>query len=997
MKKESRIWISLLLFGFLGQLAWTVENMYFNVFVYNTLSGDVNVIASMVALSAITATLTTMLMGSLSDKLGKRKIFIVLGYFIWGLSVIVFAFLNTDNISALFPYKQAALLGGQLAVLMDCIMTFFGSTANDACFNAWLTETVDNSSRSKFESVIAALPLIAMLVIFGLLDPLTQKGHWDIFFIIIGTAVSLGGIIGIFILKDEVKVKNKNSFLTNLTYGFKLKNIRENKELYLALLTSAVFSVSTQIFMPYMIIYIQAYLQISNYALILGIVLIVSSLISVLIGSVIDKIGASKFYIPAIILLTGGLLMMYFSRKPLAVILSGIVMMSGNLLVTSLVNGSIRNNTPNNRAGSVQGLRMIFTVMLPMIIGPFIGAAVIKNSGMTYEELGVIKQVPSANIWLAAAICAALIFIPYHFYNQAEKQKKTKHNNLLTSYGEKLDVNNVLPEYPRPQMQRKSFINLNGLWQYAINRSEELPQEYDGDIVVPFSPESILSQVNKTVTAQDILWYKKTFILPQNFNEGLVYLHFGAVDQICQVYLNGKMIKEHIGGYLPFDVDITDYLQDENELIVKVVDYTDKSYYSRGKQSSKRGGIWYTPTSGIWQTVWLESMPKEHIRSLKININYDSQLLNLIIYGDSSSYTVTIKEKNNIIFKDDVAGSSSIHIENMHSWSPEDPFLYDLIITNGQDEIKSYFGMRKFSVGFDKAGKKRLFLNNKPYFHKGVLDQGYYSDGIYTPASYQQMQDDIQMLKDMGFNTIRKHIKIEPLYFYYLCDKMGMLVWQDMVNGGGKYSFLTIAALPYVGIEFNDHHYNLFARKSQQSRDMYLEETKETVELLYNCVSLSLWVPFNEGWGQFDALNVTKMIKSLDNSRIIDHASGWHDQKGGDLCSKHIYFQDIKFNKDDRVWALTEYGGYSQMIKNHSYNDAAFGYKLFNNQIDLQSAFLQLHTEQIIPLIKDGLSATIYTQLSDVEDEVNGLVTYDRKVVKFDKKFMKKINDQLSL
>lgn len=997
MKKESRIWLCIIIFGLLGQLAWTVENMYFNVFVYNTLSGDVNVIASMVALSAITATVTTLLIGSLSDKLGKRKIFIVAGYFIWGLSVIVFAFLNTDNISALFPYKQATLIGGQLAILMDCIMTFFGSTANDACFNAWLTESIDNNNRSKYESFISALPLIAMLIVFGLLDPLTQKGRWDIFFIIIGLSVSLAGIIGSFLIKDEIKQKNKNSFINNLTYGFKIHIIKEHKELYFALLTLLVFSISTQIFMPYMIIYIQAYLKITNYALILGIVLTISSIISVVVGSVIDKIGTDKFYIPSIILLTFGLLMMYFSKEAGTIIISGTIMMSGNLLVTSLINGSIRNNTPNNQAGSIQGLRMIFGVMLPMIIGPFIGAAVIRNSGMTYEELGVIKQVPTANIWLAAAISALLIFIPYYFFHKEEKKNKSKHHNLLTKYGENIDINNILPQYPRPQFKRDSYLNLNGLWQYSINQSEEIPSTYDGEIVVPFSPESLLSQVNRTVTEKDILWYKKEFILPQNFNKGLVYLHFGAVDQTCKVYLNGIMIKEHVGGYLPFDIEISPYLKDINELIVAVKDSTDKSYYSKGKQSSKRGGIWYSPISGIWQTVWLESTPKQHIHNIKLNINYDMQLLNLTILGDSDNYLVTVKEDNKVIFKENLPSSSSIHIENMHSWSPEDPFLYDLIISDGNDEISSYFGMRKYSIGCDKNGKKRLFLNNKPYFHKGILDQGYYSDGIYTPADYNQMQDDIQMLKDMGFNTIRKHIKIEPLYFYYLCDKMGMLVWQDMVNGGSQYSFLTIAALPYIGIKLNDHKYGLFSRKSKQSRDMYIDEAKQTINLLYNTVSLAMWVPFNEGWGQFDAKEIYKLIKSMDNSRTIDHASGWHDQNCGDLLSKHIYFNEIKFEEDNRVQALTEYGGYSQMIKGHSYNDASFGYKLFANQIDLQSAFLQLHTEQIIPLIKEGLSATIYTQLSDVEDEVNGLVTYDRKIIKFDKKFIKSINDKLTI
>ena len=996
MKKERRIWITLLVFGLLGQLAWTIENMYFNIFVYNTLSGNVDVIAAMVALSAITATATTLLMGAVSDKLGRRKVFITLGYFIWGLTVIAFSFINLENMAKYFPYVEAATAGGITAIIMDCIMTFFGSTANDAAFNAWITDEIDNTDRSKYEAVLATLPLVSMILVFGVLDGFTQQGRWDIFFLIVGGSVSLGGLFGIFFLKETPVAKSKQSLFSNIVYGFKPAVVKENKSLYLALSCLLVLSIATQVFMPYFIIYIQAYLQINDYALILAAVLIVSSVISVLFGRVIDKLGTFKVFVPATLTFVIGLVMMFFARKMLTIILAGIVMMSGNLILTAIINGSIRNYTPADKAGLFQGIRMIFMVMLPMIIGPVIGALVIKNSGNTYVDLGVIKEIPTPAIWSAAAIVAALILIPFYFLAKENKKQSAIHYKLLTEYGEQFDLNNVLPEYPRPQLVRDSYLNLNGLWKYTINQSEEIPSAFEGDVVVPYSIESLLSRVNKTITPKDVLWYQKSFTLPEGFNKGLVHLHFGAVDQICRVYINQQLVGEHVGGYLPFSFEISEYLQEVNELVVYVKDLTDTSYHAKGKQSSKRGGIWYTPTSGIWQTVWLESTPLNHIESVRISIDYDLQTVNLVINGNSDNYSVTVKEGSKIVFNQQVEATAAIRLENVRSWTPENPFLYDLIVSNGEDTISSYFGMRKFSISGDRNGKRRLTLNNKPYFHKGVLDQGYYSDGIYTPASYKQIEDDIRMLKDMGFNTIRKHIKIEPLYFYYLCDKMGMLVWQDMVNGGGKYSDLIIGYLPYLKVlNIKDSSYGLFARSSKEGREQFIKEMKETVDLLYNTVSLALWVPFNEGWGQFDALKITEMLKSWDSSRAIDHASGWHDQKGGDLFSKHIYFDKIKFEDDDRVWALTEYGGYSWAVKGHTYNNANFGYLVFNNRVDLQSAFIQLHNEQIVPLVEKGLSAIIYTQLSDVEDEVNGLVTYDRKVIKFDAKVIKNVLDKL--
>ncbi|MBQ9036192.1 MAG: MFS transporter [Erysipelotrichaceae bacterium] len=995
MNKNAKFWIALLLTGFLGQLAWTIENMYFNVFVYNTISANVDVIARMVALSAITATVTTLFMGYLSDKMAKRKLFICLGYIIWGFSLLAFAFLSIDNITKLLPTVNAVALGGWLAIIMDCIMTFFGSTANDACFNAWVTDSTDKSSRNRVESVLATLPLLSMLVVFGLLDGLTQQGQWSKFFMIVGILVSLGGVIGLFVI-DEPKIAptENTSVLTNLANSITKESILSNKELYLSLLCLLCLSVSTQIFMPYMIIYITDYLQITNYALILGIVLLGASIISILAGRIISIMGADTFYVPSVVLLAVGLIMMFLSRSPFMVVIAGLIMMSGNLIVTSLINSSIRNYTPVNQVGQFQGIRMIFGVMLPMIIGPFIGAWVIKGSNSTYEDLGVIKQVPTPGIWLASAIVALLIIIPYHFIHKQQAEKLKHHRNLVTPFAEKMNKNKPLTEYPRPQMVRNSYINLNGLWDYAITKTAGIPVKYDGQILVPFSPETTLSKVKRTLLPDEYLYYRCVFLIPEGFNKGLVHLNFGAVDQKCRVYLNDSLIGEHTGGYLPFSFEISKYLDKRNELIVEVRDFTDTSYYSRGKQSFNRGGIWYTPQSGIWQTVWLESTPKQYIKNIRITPDYDNARVNIKVDGNEEKYTYVIKTKEKEITR--VIGNSNVDISlpDFHSWSPEDPFLYDLDVFSDNDYIKSYFGMRKFSIE-RVHGIRKIFLNNKPYFMKGVLDQGYWPDGLYTACSDEALIYDIKTMKEMGFNTLRKHIKIEPMRWYYHCDKLGMLVWQDMVSGGTAYSFLTIGALPFINVKLKDSNYKQFSRDSEESRDDYYRELKETVNLLYNVPSLALWVPFNEGWGQFDSEKAYMMIKEMDNTRLIDHASGWHDQGIGDFNSKHIYFNKIKFKYEGRAMALTEYGGYSWLISEHSYNDAGYGYKLFNSQEELQEAFRQLHEKEIRPEYEKGLSAIIYTQVSDVEDEVNGLLTYDRKVKKFEPEFVKQILDQM--
>ena len=565
---------------------------------------------------------------------------------------------------------------------------------------------------------------------------------------------------------------------------------------------------------------------------------------------------------------------------------------------------------------------------------------------------------------------------------------------LPTNWSRSFDREHPLPEYPRPQFVRESYLNLNGTWNYAIKKSSALPREFLAQITVPFSPETELSGVCRVLKPDEYMFYEKTFTLPEGFNKGRVFINFGAVDQIAEVYLNGKRVGGHIGGYTPFTIELTDAINetDENQLIVAVQDFSDTKYYSKGKQKLNRGGIWYSPQSGIWQSVWLESTPVEYLESVKITPDYDNESVRFEYFG-TDSVEVMIYDGDNLIAD---TTDKVVKLPDFKPWSPESPFLYNVVFKACGEKIKSYFGMRKFSTGVDSRGVKRLFLNNKPYFHNGLLDQGYYSDGYLTPPDYAAMENDIRFVKEAGFNMLRKHIKIEPLMYYHYCDVNGILVWQDMVNGGGEYGLET-SVIPFVGVKLDDRNYKLFHRTDKEGRDLYYREMEDTVKLLYNCPCIAVWVPFNEGWGQFDSAKAYSKIKELDATRIVDTTSGWHDLGSSDVISKHIYFTPIKVKKGNRPYVLSEFGGYSMKIKGHTFNNKMFGYKIFKSKSSLTNAYKHLYNRVIIPQIKDGLCATVYTQLTDVEDELNGLLTYDRKACKIDINVLKEINERVKL
>ena len=555
-----------------------------------------------------------------------------------------------------------------------------------------------------------------------------------------------------------------------------------------------------------------------------------------------------------------------------------------------------------------------------------------------------------------------------------------------------------LSEYPRPQLQRDSYLCLNGEWDYATAKIGEKLTEYQRKIKVPFSPESLIGGGDEPNDYNTKLFYKRTFTLEKDFIKDKTILHLGAVDYSSSVYVNGRLLSRHRGGYLPFSVDISSVVKaGENKLEVTVKDPTDKCAQARGKQKTEHGQIWYTPQSGIWGSVWLESVSRDYIKDITVVPDIDNDCINIKTDTDAESVSIEIYDDGTLIASD--AGKDcSIPLESYQLWSPENPKLYDIVIKTEGDTVRSYFGMRKFSVGKDEQGISRLMLNNRPYFHNGILDQGYWSDGMLTPPSDEAMLDDIRLAKAMGYNMLRKHIKIEPLRWYYHCDREGMLVWQDMVNGGGQYSFAVTAAIPFTGIHFKDDKYKLFAREDSKYRDEFINEVKETVQLLKNSVSLSMWVIFNEGWGQFDSDRIAELVQFLDSTRTIDRTSGWHDQKSGDFISKHIYFTKIRCPRDKRCFLLSEFGGYSHACKGHVYRkDKIFGYKVFEDTRSMQRAFEKLYENSIIPNIEKGLSAAVYTQLSDVEEETNGFITYDREVVKFDVERVRAINERVRI
>lgn len=553
---------------------------------------------------------------------------------------------------------------------------------------------------------------------------------------------------------------------------------------------------------------------------------------------------------------------------------------------------------------------------------------------------------------------------------------------LFTAKGECLS-GKPWDTYPRPQMRRKDYVNLNGEWDFTVTQSDERPTAYDRKINVPFCAESVLSGINEHFPEGSRLWYKTAFSAPQGRR---VLLHVDGIDQTAILWINGKRIEKTLCTCLNGreTVDITTYIQAENTIELCVTDNLNDKSYPYGKQTLNRGGMWYTPVSGAWQTVWLEAVPEKYIESIKITPTAEN--VTIEIFGVDCG--TVLCEGREYPFTD---GRLTILPEEKHLWTPEEPFLYDITVRAGEDEVQSYFALRTVDVR-NVGGVPRICLNGKPYFFHGLLDQGYWPDGIYTPPCHECYADDILAMKELGFNTLRKHIKVEPEQFYYDCDRLGMIVFQDMVNNG-SYSFLRDTALPTAGLQrLGDKRLN----RDINCRQAFLTAMKSTVDALYNHPSICYWTIFNEGWGQFESAKAYDKLKELDATRIIDSTSGWFRGEKTDVESRHVYFKRFKMPKADKPVILSEFGGYVYKDAEHSFNpDKTYGYRFYKSVDEFNAALCKLYRDEIIPSVKMGLCGAIYTQVSDVEDETNGLLTYDRKIRKPDAKMMRKIAEDI--
>ncbi len=557
---------------------------------------------------------------------------------------------------------------------------------------------------------------------------------------------------------------------------------------------------------------------------------------------------------------------------------------------------------------------------------------------------------------------------------------------LSTEYSNMLEPAHPWQDYPRPTMRRSSFLSLNGLWDFAYSKAT--PTEYNQKILVPFPPESALSEIEKAHKKSEKLFYRRNFSLPHGFLKKKLLLHFGAVDQCCEVYINGKLVGSHVGGYIPFSFDIAEFICDgENEITVVARDALSK-LYPYGKQRKRRGGMWYTEVSGIWQSVWLEALPENSIDEIKITSN--TEYAEIAVKTNANLVELTLSESgetfvsNNGIFK--------ISPKDKRLWSPESPYLYSFSLKTDTDTVESYFALREIGIK-EVNGTPRLTLNGAPYLFNGLLDQGYFPDGIFLPAISSAYEDDIMAAKALGFNTLRKHIKIEPQIFYYLCDKLGMVVFQDMVNNS-DYSFIRDTAIPTV---LSKKRSDKGLHKSRVSRQIFLKTLEQTIDLLRNHPSVLYYTLFNEGWGQFTADEVYKKAKRLDETRIFDATSGWFWQSESDVDSHHVYFKSLKVEtKKERPAVISEFGGYSYRCPGHLFGKRNYGYKSFKDREEYENAVADLYEKEVTPLVKNGISALIYTQLSDIEDETNGFLTYDRRVMKVDTERFSQIMKKLS-
>ncbi len=542
-----------------------------------------------------------------------------------------------------------------------------------------------------------------------------------------------------------------------------------------------------------------------------------------------------------------------------------------------------------------------------------------------------------------------------------------------------------LSDYPRPQFRRDSYLCLNGEWEFDIRRQATPPDEYSYRILVPFPPESALSGLEVSPDSGEYMFYRRKITLPEGFVRDRVILHFDAVDQICTLFINGTEVISNEGGYLPFSADITDYIKDGDIEIVLRAEDSLSHEFPYGKQTKRRGGMWYTPVSGIWQTVWLESLPAKPI--LNITVSSDCEHSCIKVDTDAKWVRLTLRDSGEVF--ESIGGEITVRPLDKILWTPENPYLYYFTLETESDRVESYFALREVCTK-NIGGRECLCLNGKPYLFNGLLDQGYFPDGIFLPPSYEAYADDIRLIKSLGFNMLRKHIKLEPMIFYHLCDKLGVAVFQDAVNNS-DYSFLFDTALPTVGVkrQFKRH-------KDERTREIFKENMLGLMRHLHNSPSVVQYTIFNEGWGQFQPDENYALAKKHSGGRVVDATSGWFHARLSDFDSRHIYFKPLKVKgRSERPLFISEFGGYSLKVDGHTFGEGTYGYKKFTSKESLGAALHSLYLNEALPLIRQGLCALVLTQLSDVEDEINGLITYDRRVVKLDACEMARVNAEL--
>ena len=690
-------------------------------------------------------------------------------------------------------------------------------------------------------------------------------------------------------------------------------------------------------------------------------------------------------------------------------------MMTGYMTGMSVFGAMIRDNIPENKAGQFQGIRILGQVLIPGIIGPAIGAFVLRDAEQILNNDGTYSFLPNANIWLAAIVTGVVLWLGL---SMIFAMMRNGHYQLVSETGEEFIKEKEMPwqDYPRPQMRRDKYCLLNGIWKCNGN-----------DILVPFPPQALLSGYDKKVEKK--LIYEKSFVIPNDFTKERILLHFGAVDQICTVWLNGEKVGSHEGGYLPFSFDISKVVkrQEDNQLRVEVEDTLDKNY-PYGKQTNKRGGMWYTPVSGIWQSVWLEEVADTYVEKIIMTPDLTGVDIELVlnsgyedknnfetcnggkvktdciseVWDNGGGFDVSLElEPGNVITRhfDGIRGRLEIdglvdkkgEVHRAKLWTTTKPYLYSISITCGKDKVDSYFALRTIAIE-KQNGVNRVVLNGKPVFMHGVLDQGYFCDGLFLPAKAKEYEKDILRMKELGYNMLRKHIKVEPEAFYYACDGLGMLVMQDMVNNGG-YNFIFDTALPTFGFKTKD---DAKGKIEGKRKEFFKQHTRETIEYLYNHPSIVAYTIFNEGWGQFHSDEMYDYVKQLDPTRLVDSTSGWFAQKKNDFDSEHIYFKVIPLEPKERPLFVSECGGYTMAAEGHYYSKyAQYGYGASDTKEALTKDIVYMYENMILPYIKDGVCGCVYTQLSDVEDEINGLYTYDRKVCKVVKEDMLAVSEKL--